>query len=435
MDKYKFGNRFYELRKEHGYTQEKLGKKLGVSNKAISKWENGESFPRLPMLDKIAACFDMTAEQLLEYNDNSDTTGKKELNSSIPDEIMNLPRFTVRFLMGLGWVQVDAEDFLNTIKTESGVTNSELSTIIGVSEKKIGLWENGIKKPSPRESLRIAALYYNNCDDAGKANKYSDVAQHIKLTLKEFSAFLVFALAMTLFVYTPISIIGEVAIRVIFTYRIPSFSLKVLFALVLPTSLGCFVSAVILKSVKLNRPNITKTIKGTTAFQVFFFVYLLIIINLLHLPAVYTVCVIIYYAITLLIEKIIRLKEFRNYKTFICIIPSGIILIAYASKILSADFYPPAPEAYRLAINEINLFNALMPLVMFTCITILRQLLINTDAFAKKLTVLFPNYEREYIPVSKRDKILVITGIALTVVFGVLIELFRRELFEIFLFI
>lgn len=65
MDKYAFGNRLYELRAEKGYTQEKLGRMLGVSNKAISKWENGTTQPRLQMLDKIATCFDMSVEELL----------------------------------------------------------------------------------------------------------------------------------------------------------------------------------------------------------------------------------------------------------------------------------------------------------------------------------------------------------------------------------
>ena len=69
MDRYDFGNRLYKLRTEKGYTQEKLGKMLGVSNKAISKWENGTTQPRLQMLDKIASCFDMSVEELLENTD------------------------------------------------------------------------------------------------------------------------------------------------------------------------------------------------------------------------------------------------------------------------------------------------------------------------------------------------------------------------------
>lgn len=41
MDTKKIGKFIAEKRKEKGYTQEELGNILGVSNKTISRWENG----------------------------------------------------------------------------------------------------------------------------------------------------------------------------------------------------------------------------------------------------------------------------------------------------------------------------------------------------------------------------------------------------------
>ncbi|MBQ4112817.1 MAG: helix-turn-helix transcriptional regulator, partial [Clostridia bacterium] len=38
---YAFGNYITELRKKKKLSQAELGEKLGVSNKAVSKWENG----------------------------------------------------------------------------------------------------------------------------------------------------------------------------------------------------------------------------------------------------------------------------------------------------------------------------------------------------------------------------------------------------------
>lgn len=40
-----FGNFLYSLRKEKGMTQQELADRLGLTNKAISKWETGEAFP------------------------------------------------------------------------------------------------------------------------------------------------------------------------------------------------------------------------------------------------------------------------------------------------------------------------------------------------------------------------------------------------------
>lgn len=47
------------LREGKNLTQEELCKKIGVSQSAIAKWENGDSLPRadkLPELAKILGC-------------------------------------------------------------------------------------------------------------------------------------------------------------------------------------------------------------------------------------------------------------------------------------------------------------------------------------------------------------------------------------------
>lgn len=43
MDNKKFGEFITMLRKEKGYTQKTVAEKLHVSDKAISRWENGVS--------------------------------------------------------------------------------------------------------------------------------------------------------------------------------------------------------------------------------------------------------------------------------------------------------------------------------------------------------------------------------------------------------
>ncbi len=64
MDKYTFGNNLYELRNKKGLTQKELGKLLGVSDKAVSKWETGEAMPRTAKLVLITDLFGVTMEQL-----------------------------------------------------------------------------------------------------------------------------------------------------------------------------------------------------------------------------------------------------------------------------------------------------------------------------------------------------------------------------------
>ena len=47
MDTKKIGRFIAKKRKKKGYTQEQLGNILGVSNKTISRWENGNYMPDL----------------------------------------------------------------------------------------------------------------------------------------------------------------------------------------------------------------------------------------------------------------------------------------------------------------------------------------------------------------------------------------------------
>lgn len=72
MDKFTFGNRLYELRIQNNLTQKQLAMYLGVSNKAVSKWETGEAMPRVKTLQAIAQCFGITYSDLLSETPNEE---------------------------------------------------------------------------------------------------------------------------------------------------------------------------------------------------------------------------------------------------------------------------------------------------------------------------------------------------------------------------
>lgn len=65
MEAASVGKRIAELRKQEGLTQKQLADKLGVSNKAISKWETGEGFPDITMIPKLSAIFNVSSDYLL----------------------------------------------------------------------------------------------------------------------------------------------------------------------------------------------------------------------------------------------------------------------------------------------------------------------------------------------------------------------------------
>lgn len=79
MDKFKFGEYIYNKRKSLGLTQEELGRKVGVTNKAVSKWEVGETCPDISMLAPLSKALGVTIDELLTYTDKEkvETTKKK----------------------------------------------------------------------------------------------------------------------------------------------------------------------------------------------------------------------------------------------------------------------------------------------------------------------------------------------------------------------
>ena len=64
MNDYSFGNFLCTLREEKGLSQSELGKMLGVTNKAVSKWENGAAKPNTKLIPQIAEIFGITVEEL-----------------------------------------------------------------------------------------------------------------------------------------------------------------------------------------------------------------------------------------------------------------------------------------------------------------------------------------------------------------------------------
>lgn len=80
MDMQKIGSFLVELRKEHNLTQEELGKKIGVTNKTISRWETGRYLPPVEMLQILGELYGVSINEILsgerlnetDYKDNAE---------------------------------------------------------------------------------------------------------------------------------------------------------------------------------------------------------------------------------------------------------------------------------------------------------------------------------------------------------------------------
>ncbi len=85
MDKEKTGQLITRLRKEKGLTQKQLADALNVTDKAVSKWERGLSFPDISMLEPISELLDISIMEILagERQDKNDTLTREEAQELI----------------------------------------------------------------------------------------------------------------------------------------------------------------------------------------------------------------------------------------------------------------------------------------------------------------------------------------------------------------
>lgn len=69
MDRYVTGAVIKRLRENQKMTQEELAEKIYVSSKAVSKWETGQGFPDISLLEPLAKALGISVIELLSGED------------------------------------------------------------------------------------------------------------------------------------------------------------------------------------------------------------------------------------------------------------------------------------------------------------------------------------------------------------------------------
>lgn len=65
MNQENIGAFISDMRKEQGMTQEQLAERLGVSQKSISRWENGKTMPDLSLYEPLCEALGVQISELL----------------------------------------------------------------------------------------------------------------------------------------------------------------------------------------------------------------------------------------------------------------------------------------------------------------------------------------------------------------------------------
>ena len=106
------GTMIAELRKQHGMTQLELAEKMGVTDKAVSKWERDLSCPDINTIPNLAEILGVSVEELMQV--------KKEAEAPVSKvaEIMEIAPKAVAMAMGIA---VTVLTILNALDVKSGM--------------------------------------------------------------------------------------------------------------------------------------------------------------------------------------------------------------------------------------------------------------------------------------------------------------------------
>lgn len=69
MNQTNMGNYIARKRREKNLTQEQLAEQMGVSNKTISKWENGKCIPGYNVIESLCQILSITLSELMNGED------------------------------------------------------------------------------------------------------------------------------------------------------------------------------------------------------------------------------------------------------------------------------------------------------------------------------------------------------------------------------
>ena len=107
MNQAQIGEFIAEMRKEKNLTQVELGNILGVTNKTISRWENGNYMPDISIMQQMCSIFDISINELISGKKLDDTDYKASADQNLISSLHELKNIRkqkriIDFLSGSG---------------------------------------------------------------------------------------------------------------------------------------------------------------------------------------------------------------------------------------------------------------------------------------------------------------------------------------------
>ena len=148
MNQAAIGSYIARKRKEQNLTQEQLVQQLGVSNKTISKWENGKCMPDYGIIQALCEALHVTLPELLDGRDAAEDTVQVYDDAQILDLLRRTQELEQqkRILYGLVLVVLGiACGALSKVTGGTDVQDFASGLLMGLSVAEIlaGMWVIG----------------------------------------------------------------------------------------------------------------------------------------------------------------------------------------------------------------------------------------------------------------------------------------------------
>ena len=110
MEQRSFGAVLAALRKERGMTQLELAEKMGVTDKAVSKWERDLSYPDVSSIPKLAELFQVSVDELMQGKREEKNSAGKQKGKELAFTVLR----AVALAMGVAVAALTAFQALDT---------------------------------------------------------------------------------------------------------------------------------------------------------------------------------------------------------------------------------------------------------------------------------------------------------------------------------
>ena len=127
MNQTAIGGYIARKRKEQNLTQEQLAQQLGVSNKTISKWENGKCMPDYSIIQKRCEALPVTLPELMD----GENAAENSVHVYDDEQILNLLRRT------------------QELERQKGILCGVVLIVLGIASGAMSKTTGGTARPFP----------------------------------------------------------------------------------------------------------------------------------------------------------------------------------------------------------------------------------------------------------------------------------------------